>query len=326
MLQEGNSDVAPGADSITPPPMPTQNDSHDTLARRLVLILSKLNQGETLSPQRLAGEFNVNLRTIQRDLNQRFDFLELERDDNGHYHLPLARLGQLGLEDIKNFASLAGVHGLFPALNTDFLKDILANRLRTALLVKGPQYEALAPEQRADFDRLEQAILQRNPITFDYHKPEGRKTYTDAHPYKLVNHDGIWYLAAKDGDRLKSFTFVKMDRLQVAASRYTPDPVAEHTLAAEDDIWLNAQKQEVILKIAKDAASYFERRKLVSSQQIVRKLEDGSLIVSTKIAHPNQILPTVRQWIPHIRIISPEGLQVEMERELKNYLSPSSST
>ena len=301
--------------------MPTQPESHDKLAWRLACILRKLNQGEKLDPPALAREFQVNVRTIQRDLNQRFDFLELERDERGHYTLPLGRLGQLSVEDVQNFASLAGVHGLFPAMSTNFLKSVLANRLRAALLVKGPQYEALAPEQRTNFDRLEQAILRRNTITFEYSKPEGRKTYTDAHPYKLVNHDGIWYLAAKDGDRLKSFTFVKMDRLQVAADIYTIDPVAEQTLAAEDGIWLNAQKQEVILKIAKDAASYFERRKLVSNQQIIRKLEDGSLIVSTKIAHANQILPTVRQWIPHIRIISPEGMQMEMERGLKSYLN-----
>ena len=48
-------------------------------------------------------------------------------------------------------------------------------------------------------------------------------------------------------------------------------------------------------------------------------LEDGGLIVSAKVAHINQILPTVRQWIPHIRIISPEGLQAEMERGMQGY-------
>lgn len=42
--------------------------------------------------------------------------------------------------------------------------------------------------------------------------------------------------------------------------------------------------------------------------------------MSGKVAHINQILPTVRQWIPHIRIISPEGLQGEMEREIRSYL------
>ena len=46
--------------------------NHDTLVRRLALILVKLNQGEKLDPRQLAEEFNVNLRTIQRDINERF--------------------------------------------------------------------------------------------------------------------------------------------------------------------------------------------------------------------------------------------------------------
>ena len=52
--------------------MPTANADHDKLAYRLTQILVKLNQGEKLDPKTLADEFNVNLRTIQRDLNSRF--------------------------------------------------------------------------------------------------------------------------------------------------------------------------------------------------------------------------------------------------------------
>ena len=38
--------------------------------------------------------------------------------------------------------------------------------------------------------------------------------------------------------------------------------------------------------------------------------------MSAKVAYPNQILPIVHYWIPHVRIISPEGLQPEMEQEV----------
>lgn len=75
------------------------------------------------------------------------------------------------------------------------------------------------------------------------------------------------------------------------------------------------------MKIAEPVADYFRRRKLVANQVIEKELEDGGLIVSAKVGHINQILPTVRQWIPNIRIISPEGLQAEMEKEIRSYLS-----
>ena len=76
----------------------------------------------------------------------------------------------------------------------------------------------------------------------------------------------------------------------------------------------------MVLKIAPAAAGYFKRRKLIGGQKTIKELEDGGLIVSGLIAHPDQILPIVRYWLPNIHIISPEGLQGELELQLRNYL------
>lgn len=40
------------------------------------------------------------------------------------------------------------------------------------------------------------------------------------------------------------------------------------------------------------------RRKLIDGQKIEKELADGGLLISRFIAHPNQILPTVRYWLP----------------------------
>ena len=55
-------------------------DSHDTLSFRLADILVKLNNGEKLDPHQLAQEYKVNLRTIQRDLNQLAERFPLENN------------------------------------------------------------------------------------------------------------------------------------------------------------------------------------------------------------------------------------------------------
>ncbi len=299
--------------------MPTPNTAHhDTLVYRLAQILGKLNDGQKLDPKVLANEFNVDLRTIQRDLKERFAYLPLVKTD-GLYRLDPAFLGKLNLRDVGHFASLAGVRGLFPSLSDDFLRDVSDARIQSALLVKGHEYEDLGGKVDS-FRTLEQAIVARHTVTFSYQKPEGLKIYTDVQPYKLVNKSGIWYLAGKDCDKLKAFAFTKIDRLQVLDTHFAIDPAVEKNLAAEDDIWLNDKKIEVVLKIASTVASYFKRRKLVAAQVIEKELEDGGLIVSAKVAHINQIVPTVRYWIPHIRIISPERMQAEMEGEILNYL------
>ena len=84
--------------------------------------------------------------------------------------------------------------------------------------------------------------------------------------------------------------------------------------------WSKEDKKEIVLKISRDIANYFKRRKLVANQVIEKELADGGLIVSAKIGHANQILPIVRYWIPNIRIIDPFSLQVEMENSINKYI------
>jgi len=292
--------------------------NHDTLVYRLAQMLVKLNQGEKLDPQALADEFGVNLRTIQRDLNERFAYLPLEKTD-GRYHLDATFLGKLSTRDIERFAGLAGIRGLFPSLSDDFLRDIFDTRIQSALLVKGHSYENLAGKEPM-FRQLEQAIVAHRLIAFDYAKEAGTKFYTDIAPYKLVNHKGIWYLAAKDGEKLKTYAFTRIERVRILDLQFTPDHGIDKTLAEEDGIWLSEDKKEIVLKIAREIAGYFKRRKLIANQIIEKELEDGGLIVSARVGHANQIIPIVHYWIPHIRIISPEDLQHEMEQELAGYL------
>ena len=294
------------------------SDNHDTLVFRLAQILVKLNQGEKLDPYLLADEFGVNLRTIQRDLNVRFAYLPLQKSD-GRYHLDPAFLGKLSTKDIERFAGLAGVGGLFPALSDDFLRDIFDTRIQAALLVKGHHYENLAGKESL-FRELEKAIIARQQVAFDYLKTAGKKAYPALSPYKLINNKGIWYVAALDGEKLKSFSFSKIERLRTLETSFTWDQRIDKQLAEEDGIWLSEEKQEVVLKVSSEVASYFKRRRLSANQVIEKELEDGGLIVSAKVGHPNQILPIVRYWIPHIRIISPETLQDEMEIGLAEYL------
>lgn len=292
--------------------------NHDTLVYRLSMMLVKLNQGEKLDPQALADEFGVNLRTIQRDLNERFAYLPLQKTI-GCYHLDPTFLGKLSTRDIERFAGLAGVRGLFPSLSDEFLRDIFDTRIQSALLIKGHNYENLAGKEQA-FRELERAIIARCHVEFDYIKSDGTKHYASIAPLKLMNHKGIWYLAARDGDKLKTFSFAKIESLRLLDTHFAPDLGIDKMLAEDDGIWLGEEKKEIVLKIAHEVASYFKRRKLIANQVLEKELEDGGLIVSAKVGHLNQVLPIVRYWIPHIRIISPEGLQDELDRELKGYV------
>lgn len=295
------------------------SDNHDTLVYRLAQMLVKLNQGEKLDPSVLADEFGVNLRTIQRDLNERFAYLPLQKTD-GRYHLDATFLGKLSTKDIEHFAGLAGVRGLFPSLNDDFLRDIFDTRVQGALLVKGHHYEDLAGKEQA-FRALEKAIVARQQVAFDYLKTDGVKSYASVSPYKLLNLKGIWYLAGVDGEKLKTFSFAKIERLELLDATFVWSMEVDTKLATEDGIWFTESQHEVVLKVGAEVAGYFKRRKLIANQVIEKELTDGGLLISAKVGHPNQVLPIIRYWLPHIRVISPGSWQHELEQGMSDYLT-----
>ncbi len=49
--------------------------NYDKLSQRLACIVMKLNNGERFTVKELAEEFNVNERTIQRDIKEKLSFL-----------------------------------------------------------------------------------------------------------------------------------------------------------------------------------------------------------------------------------------------------------
>jgi predicted DNA-binding transcriptional regulator YafY len=295
------------------------NDTHDTLVYRLAQILIKLNQGEKLDPQRLADEFCVNLRTIQRDLNERFAYLPLQKA-NGRYFLDPVFLGKLSTRDVERFASLAGVKGLFPSLSNDFLRDIFDSRIQEALLVKGHNYEDLGDRER-DFRELERAITKRRQVAIDYRKGEQSKHYASLDPYKLINHKGIWYLAVVDGVKVKVFSVSKIGRIEVLDTEFAWSGDVDARLAAEDGIWFSEQPITVRLWVSPEVAGYFKRRKLIANQVIEEERPDGSLLLATRVGHAQQVLPIVRYWMPHLHILEPALLLSELKAGIEGYLS-----
>lgn len=291
----------------------TTTHDHDTLVARLAQILIRLNQGETLIPRALADEFQVHPRTIHRDLHERFAYLPLKKEGDG-YRLESFYLGKLSTTDIHQFAAIAGIKGLFPSLDNGFLKSVLDASISQAYLVKGHQYENPQAYQHL-FHPLETAILQHRKVCFAF----SGKHREGVAPYRLLNYQGVWYLVAVEAARLKAFRLAEMSGFSLTADTFMPDPALQERVTTEEGIWFSETRREVVLKVDAAIAHYFQRRPLLPEQQIDKTLEDGSLIVSARVGHLEQLLPVIRYWIPHVSIISPEEFRQSLLQSLTEY-------
>ncbi|QOW48022.1 MULTISPECIES: YafY family protein [Acinetobacter] len=302
--------------------MQRDDSIHERLADRLANILTKLNIGHQLSIKDLASEFGVSTRTISRDFDRLNTYLPLLQDaENKRYYLEANYLGKIAPKDIRNFAQLSGISHLYPSLDMSFLRELLDSRAQQIYCAKGYSFED-ASQFKELFKIVGKAIQEHRQIGFVY-KGEPRLVQ----PYRLIHHHGSWYLAAVRKNQLRTYRISHIQLMHATHEypQFIPDQNIVKIVEDDDSIWFGQDKQEIILSIDSQVAFYFKQRSILPEQQIVRELGDGGLLVSSKINHDMQLLPLIRFWIPHLKIVNPERLQDEMEKGLKEYLERRSS-
>lgn len=289
-----------------------QKKEYDKLASRLALTLQRFNNGERLTTKALAEEYNVSVKTIQRDFNERLTALPIECE-KGVYFLPTYCLGKLSFDDIKHFAAFSGFKTLYPKLNNDLIVDILNAKTNRTMKIKGQSYEELS-HKLTDFNALGGAILSHFKIKFLYSEKS-----REVKPYMLLNTNGVWYLAAVEKDVLKHFTLSKIRELFVTEEAFSQEDEILHILENEKSVWYSQNPIEVHLQIDQTMAAFFLRRELLPEQKVVEESE-SHLVLSCKVAFKEEIQRIVRYWIPHVTILTPVAFQNEIEEGLEKYL------
>ncbi len=293
-----------------PTPRPNGTGSKgEKLAQRLSHILARLHQGDSIDKHQLAQDFQVDVRTIDRDLGERLRGI-VERGPNGFWQLTHSARSSIPAKHLHGYARMSGTEHLFPDNSLPhLLRQLEIPEPRRATQVQPIAQEDLGGMQ--SFAKLQHAIEHRHPCCFTYKgKPR------DAQPYRLIHKTGIWYLAAEEGGKLKNFSVGLIKDLRVLLdSHFDANPAHQQYINDKGDVWFTAETTEVLLRVGPDVAHYFTRRELLPQQQ-QRADSDGSLLVTTHINHINQLLPVVRYWLPHVRIVQPVAWHEVLVAEL----------
>lgn len=287
--------------------------THDKLAVRLAQILMRFNDEGRFSLEELASEFGVDIRTIQRDLNQRLSFMPIQKE-NGKYFLESFVLGKLSFKDIQNFAMLSGIQELYPKLDKDFITDLLNSKVNSIFMVKNEGFEKVSYEL---FESISIAIVKHNILNFVY-KDKNR----EVNPYKLINNKGIWYVLVDEGGKLKHFALSKIKNLKITKQTFIPQQEFLQQIKEDASIWFNATK-EATIKLDKKGKDYFFRKKLFEYCEIVDE-DEKYFILNVRFSYDDELLNVIKQWIPYIKIISPLELKEKLHILLQEYLNQDS--
>ncbi|WP_237667971.1 WYL domain-containing protein [Vibrio toranzoniae] len=223
---------------------------HDTLAKRLGIILTRLNTGEKLYLEELSREFRVSERTLQRDFNERLNYLPIQRN-GACYFLDPQVLGRQTNNEVSLLLMKMGFDTLFSGKH--YLSNgVLNNKTTPPFLFKNLQIEDIS-DNASVFEKLIESIQRRNVISFSH---EG-KTYDGFHAYRLINDSGYWYVAGTQRNRLESLRVAKVRELIRYEDKYSPDLNVEQKLTGrgyEDEL---SNPVEVLIQISGRVSEIF---------------------------------------------------------------------
>ena len=160
-------------------------------------------------------------------------------------------------------------------------------------------------------------------LNIHYCRPQGDEKEYFVKPLKLAFFDGFWYLLSQSEDKKKVIKF-RLDRISKATltgESFVPMDGVEKLLEESVNIGFDVERPErVLIRVAPEAAQYFKKRKYLPLQKIVEEKRDGSLVIETFPAHPEEISYIVMHWIPCLRVLEPEAFKKNIKKAVAGYL------
>ncbi|MEI8349856.1 MAG: WYL domain-containing protein [Candidatus Omnitrophota bacterium] len=295
---------------------------------RLLFILNKLDRGEKVSTLSLAKEFNVKIRTVQRDIALLCGtgFL-IESLEKGTYCFEKGfSLRKIHLSG-EEASLLSFMFEIAKSLGSNFegtFRSVLAKVIQKEY--EYPYY-AKIPSSETSFKELpfikdlENAVSDSCKINLKYKKDDNLKEYHLC-PLKIIFFDGFWYLLAQ-GDKEKQIVKFRLDRIKHVAlldEYFTPPGNIKKILDQSANIWFSGKnKYKAILHVDKQISDYFKQRKYFPSQKITKKNKDGSLIIESSYSDMAEVSHTIMHWLPHIVVTGPEDLKNEIKAKIEEY-------
>ena len=297
---------------------------YDRSLNRLIIILHKLWKDERPTIKELSEEFQVNKRTIQRDIYQRLSIFHIDKDrKTGSFHFVDGfKLESLLIDEEMTALALSipltyGTNEKMRHIGDNVLIKLLHHSFKTPYYIKPEAFESIDMDS-ALMNMIEEAIGMNHTLIILYE----HKYQLCIEPYKIVAYDGIWYVLAKDvaDGKIKNFFVYKIKDAQLQSQTFIP-PKLNALLDKIHTPWFeDAHIFEVIIRVSSGIGYYFELKKQLPSQKIIEKKEDGSLIISYEVTHDEEVDNLVKSWMPDIEIIEPLRLKKKLLNDLTSYL------
>lgn len=324
----------------------TRASSSDRLFRidrvaaiRMLRLYDAIKRMNYPNLRRLAEEFEVHARTVQRDIADLRDLvgapIEYDRRRGGYYCRKDFELPSLKLTEGELAAIFVGFRLLVQYRGTPFEEDIEMaldkisamfprhisadlSRLVRFISFDVEPVPGVAEEVSRAFRLINASIESRRKLRITYYSPaSNERTIRLIAPYHLRFDDGAWYAIAHCDLRndIRTFALHRMGEIEETGISFAmpADFTIEDYLGNSWSIMRGAE-QEVIIRFDPFAARWVRERTYHPSQRM-DEAADGSLLMTFTVSGLDEIKRWILQFGGRAEVVAPEGLRVELSKE-----------
>jgi predicted DNA-binding transcriptional regulator YafY len=297
-----------------------KDDNNLKYDRINIIYKTLLSHPDGMSVTDLSEQLNVSSRTILRDFKEvlvnfgaikdgklwRIDPTRAQDDLQMEERIVLGILDSMAKSKGNIFYSKA--HPLLQQVSQQLDQPISTNL----------NCEDINEDGILLFVEIENAIKEQIEIEIEYNK----KMFF-LQPLKLAFFDGYGYLLALDTkkkNKFKKFHLNSISNLKTTGRKFEVSKDISKKIKYANSAWFDLDNEFIVnLFISKEIKKYFERKPL-PSQRLMGEDPDGSIEIEINITHKMEILPTIFEYIPHIKVLSPKWLADEVVEEVQGYL------
>ncbi len=307
-----------------------KSQNYDKRIFRFLSILNRLDSGKSVSTPNIAKEFNVSLRTIQRDVELlNLTGFPLVAKTKGTYSFVDGFSLKRSMVTNEEASLLSLMFDIAKSLGGSFedsfrgiISKVLNQGKDSSFYVKMP--EGFKLEKDTPFYReLDEAVDSSSKVSMQYEDHKGKKSELIVSPLKLIFYDGFWYLLCLRDDKggVIKLRFDNIKGVKTLDEHYEKSKNVKTMLDQSVNVWFSENRaRKVILEIDPSVAQYFKRKIYFPLQKIVKEHKNGRLTLETKVSSQfMEIIPTIHQWIPMIKIVSPVELKEKVKSLIRQY-------
>lgn len=288
-------------------------------------LLKQLSDGEILHIPTLSNDLGIPSKTIQDNIKKHLVPLELaeihfDKSVQGWVakrgFLSETLLSEYELITMQLLETHAGRYGRPFLLSTQRLFSRFKRRASLTIFKK-TKMEKIDRDDEGKLAIIKTAVTKKKVLHCRYNDRE-RVVY----PLKIVLLEGFWYLFLWDteNDEVRTYHFKSIEAVNLQDETFvTPEnKVIDHLDNAINAYFKDAELIPVRLLVHVKVSKYFKRQPL-SGSQIITPYDENYDYLDIWITDEREIIPTIQQYLPYIKVESPTSLHQTIEENIKNY-------